>query len=145
MDDHTDAVFRDGVAADRLAGLAMLDLRCGTGMWRARRAHRAAVDLAADLGIDQVWLVTSPARATVGEWPEVFGPGRTVAPADAGRNPDHAVVVVDLTALRGHRTVGLAEALAGRVLVTTSSLGSRLHGLPVLSEHVAAAGSPTRR
>lgn len=108
----------------------MLDLRCGTGMWRARRAHRAAVDLAADLDIDQVWCITSPGKATAGEWPEVFGPERTTTPADTGQIPERAVVVVDLTGLRGHRTVGLDSALAGRAVVTTSSLGDRMHGMP---------------
>ena len=139
MHTPTDAVFRDGAAADRLDGLAMLDLRCGTGMWRARRAHRAATDLAADLGIDQVWLVTSPARAATGEWPEAFGPERTTTPADTARIPDRAVVVVDLTAVKGRNTIGLDTTLAGRAVITTSSLGSRPHGLPALP---TAAATP---
>ena len=93
----------------------------------------------ADLGIEPVWLITSATRATLGEWPEVFGPGQTVAPAGAGQIPVRAVVVVDLTALRGHRTAGLDAALVGRALVTTSSDSM---GFPNCPNLLRSAGEP---
>ena len=132
--------FRDGAASRRVADLALLDLRCGTGMWRPRRAHRAASDLAEDLRINDVYAITSPQRA--GEWADAFGAQQVLAPSETGRLPAQAVVVVDLTGLRGQVTVGLDTALAGRSVITSSSLGSRTHGLPM--PPVAAAASDHR-
>lgn len=135
MTDGAPDPFRSGVAADRVAGMSVLDLRCGTGMWRPRRVHRAAVDLADDLGIGAVWAVTSTTRK--GEWGEAFGPDRVVTPSGLTGLPPRAVVVVDLTGLRGRNSVGLDTALGRHVVVTSSSLGARTHGLMV---ELASAG-----